>query len=232
MGSGCDQVSMVERGWNSPCCHQAADMSHICQQVGLQLHTQLQLTQSETVSDQPSVGNASLDTHIPCFLLLMFYVPSSCECSRWGERRRWFLRWSVWAWRAGPSSPAAHNLWDLFWAEIIKTLAAREVFFSPTDLLWWIWYKSLFVVTKSQIMTHVQLVRHRLKVDGGGRDPLSICHVAMGEAEMFQNGHYLSSACSAEGSCEVFFSTECELALTCRAPGFSSISPGCLHHQI
>lgn len=32
-------------------------------------------------------------------------------------------------------------------------------------------------------MTHIQLVGHGLEVDGGGRDPLGVCHVAVGETK-------------------------------------------------
>ena len=39
--------------------------------------------------------------------------------------------------------------------------------------------------------THVQLVGHGLKVDGGGRDPLGVGHVAMGEAAGMEMVHIM-----------------------------------------
>lgn len=46
MGSGCDQVSVLEGRGDSSSCHQAADVSHVCQQVGVELNAQLQDTKS------------------------------------------------------------------------------------------------------------------------------------------------------------------------------------------
>lgn len=45
MGSGCDQVSVFKGSRNGASCHQTADMSHVSQQVGVQLLTQLKHTQ-------------------------------------------------------------------------------------------------------------------------------------------------------------------------------------------
>lgn len=39
--------------------------------------------------------------------------------------------------------------------------------------------------TKSHLVTHIQLIRHWFKVDGGGWDSLGVCHVAMSQAEMW-----------------------------------------------
>lgn len=45
--------------------------------------------------------------------------------------------------------------------------------------LWW--GETFFFSKKENHTTHIQLVGHGLKVDGGGRDPLGVCHVAVGE---------------------------------------------------
>lgn len=141
MGSGGDQVSMLERGGNSPSCHQTTDMSHICQQVGIQLHTQLKHTVAmfsfpflvwsllydfffvlffffTTTCTTTALENNIMDVWMDIWIVPD--IPSSCECSQWGERRHWFLQLWVWVWRVGLSSPAGHNLSDLFWAEMIQ----------------------------------------------------------------------------------------------------------------
>lgn len=46
MGRGGDQVCVLEGGGNGSCCHQAADMSHVSQQVGVELNTELKNTQT------------------------------------------------------------------------------------------------------------------------------------------------------------------------------------------
>lgn len=41
--------------------------------------------------------------------------------------------------------------------------------------------ENFFFSKKENHRTHIQLVGHGLEVDGGGRDPLGVCHVAVGE---------------------------------------------------
>lgn len=59
MGSGGDQVSVLEGRGNCSGCHQAADMSHVSQQVGVELHTQLKHTQTDKLFYSHQIFNFS-----------------------------------------------------------------------------------------------------------------------------------------------------------------------------
>lgn len=61
MGRGCDQVSVLKRGGNSPCCNQATDVGHVGQQVGVEFNTKLKRTNIPSSYPQRSVK---------CFLLM------------------------------------------------------------------------------------------------------------------------------------------------------------------
>ena len=71
MGSGGHQVSVLERRWNSSCCHQATDMSHVCQQVGVNLHTQLKRTQWETLSDSLTIVLTCFPTFLKNYFICL-----------------------------------------------------------------------------------------------------------------------------------------------------------------
>lgn len=68
MGSGCDQVSVLKGRGDSSSCHQAADVSHVCQQVGVELNAQLQDTKS-VCCHLSSLENTSPRTEFPACLL-------------------------------------------------------------------------------------------------------------------------------------------------------------------
>ncbi|TNN60321.1 hypothetical protein EYF80_029486 [Liparis tanakae] len=76
MGSGGDQVSVLERRGNSSCCHQAADMSHVCQQI--EAHNAVMWLQYRCVGCKVSGGSrVRLDVDAP-----QIWVQTKCEeCS-------------------------------------------------------------------------------------------------------------------------------------------------------